>query len=55
LKPSLTLIGLHASKEKALLLEDLAKHHKNVEGITSLAGKLCEELQVAVEELRQLV
>ncbi len=55
LKPSLTLIGLHDSKEKALVLEDLAKQHKNIAGITSLASKLCEELQSALGELRQLV
>lgn len=54
IKPSLTLIGLHASKEKALLLEDLAKHQKSTERIPALAYGLCEELTAALHELRQM-
>jgi HPt (histidine-containing phosphotransfer) domain-containing protein len=53
-KPSLTLIGLQSSKEKALLLEDLANQQKNLERIPSLANSLCEELIIALSELRQM-
>jgi PAS domain S-box-containing protein len=51
-KPSLTLIGLHASKEKALVLEDLAKDQKNTEQVPSLAHSLCDELTAALKELK---
>ena len=54
IKPSLTLIGLHSSKEKALLLEDLAKQQKNIDRIPQLANDLCEELIDALRELRQM-
>jgi len=54
IKPSLTLIGLHSSKEKALVLEDLAKQQKSLERIPSLAHSLCEELTYALQELRQM-
>jgi HPt (histidine-containing phosphotransfer) domain-containing protein len=54
IKPSLTLIGLHSSKEKALMVEDLAKHQKTVDRIPSLANDLCEELNEALRELRQM-
>jgi len=53
IKPALTLIGLHSSKEKALMLEDLAKQQKNIDRIPSLADNLCEELTDALQELRQ--
>jgi CheY-like chemotaxis protein len=52
IKPSLTLIGLHSSREKALLLEDLAKQRKSLEKIPSLVSSLCEELTTALNELR---
>jgi len=54
IKPSLTLIGLHSSKEKALMLEDLAKQQKNIDRIPSLADNLCEELTHALRELSQM-
>ncbi len=53
-KPSLTMIGLQPSKEKALLLEDLAKQQKNLDRIPSLANDLCAELTHALRELRQM-
>jgi len=53
-KPSLTLIGLQSCREKALVLEDLAKQQKDIDKIPSLAGKLCEELGRALRELQQL-
>jgi len=53
-KPSLTLMGLHSIKEKALLLEDLAKQQKNLERIPSMAESLCEELTNTLRELRQM-
>jgi PAS domain S-box-containing protein len=55
LKPSLTLIGLTASKERALALEDMAKQSENENGILSEASLLCAELQSALEELRQMI
>lgn len=54
IKPSLTLIGLHSCKEKALIAEDLAKHQKDVDQIPSLVDNLCEELTGALQELRQM-
>ncbi len=54
IKPSLTLIGLHSSKEKALLLEDMAKQQKSIDKIPSLARLLCEELSTALQELHQM-
>jgi len=53
-KPSLTLMGLRSSKEKALLLEDLAKQQKKIDRIPSLVNDLCEELTDAIRELRQM-
>ena len=53
-KPSLTLIGLQSCREKALVLEDLAKQQKDIDKIPSLANKLCEELGTALRELQQL-
>ena len=55
LKPSLTLIGLHAGKEKALQLEELAKQQKDIRNIPALALDFCEELTSALTELRQLI
>jgi PAS domain S-box-containing protein len=55
IKPSLTLIGLHSSKEHALILEDLAKQKRNTESIPALANKLCDELKAALSDLAQLV
>jgi len=54
IKPSLTLIGLHSSKEKALLLEGLAKQQKNIDQIPTLANNLCEELDNALRELGEI-
>jgi CheY-like chemotaxis protein len=54
IKPSLTLIGLHSSKEKALLLEDFAKQQKNLDKIPSLVNDLCDELSDAMRELRRM-
>jgi len=54
IKPSLTLIGLHSSKEKALFIEGLAKQQKNIDQIPSLANNLCEELTDALRELGEM-
>lgn len=54
LKPSLTLMGLHAAKEQALLLEDLAKQGKNMPMIKSHAKELIEKLNQALIELREI-
>jgi PAS domain S-box-containing protein len=53
-KPSLTLIGLHSCKKKALMLEDLAKQQKNVDRIPALADSLCEVLANTLKELQQM-
>lgn len=55
LKPSLTLMGLHSAKEQALILEDLAKQHKNIPAIVAHSNELREKLTLAMEELRELV
>ncbi|MBI3483090.1 MAG: response regulator, partial [Bacteroidetes bacterium] len=54
LKPSLTLMGLHAAKEQALILEDLAKQGKNSALIKAHSKELCEKLSKALIELREL-
>jgi len=54
LKPSLTLIGLHSTREKAMMLEEVCKQQKNANAISFQANELCQELNVALEELRQL-
>ncbi len=55
LKPSLTLMGLHEAKELALVLEDLAKHKKNIATIKGYSTDLCERLNRAMQELQRLV
>ena len=54
MKPSLTLMGLHAAKEQALMLEELAKQGKNTAVIKAHAKELCEKLSNALNELREL-
>lgn len=54
LKPSLTLIGLHSTREKAIILEETAKQQKNINAISFQANELCQELNVALDELRQM-
>ncbi len=54
LKPSLTLMGLHAAKEQALMLEELAKQGKNTAVIKAHSKELCEKLNKALNELREL-
>jgi PAS domain S-box-containing protein len=54
LKPSLTLIGMSITHEKTLKLEELAKQQKETHLITSIAGEICEELNDALIELRQM-
>jgi PAS domain S-box-containing protein len=54
LKPSLTLMGLHVAKEKALVLEDLAKQSKNISAIISHSQDLIDQLNQALIELKQL-
>jgi PAS domain S-box-containing protein len=55
LKPSLTLMGLHGAKEIALVLEDLAKHKKNIANIKGYSKDLSERLKNAMQELQELV
>jgi len=53
-KPSLTLIGLTTTREKAMKLEDLAKVATNVPAITDLSTELCFELETALSELHEI-
>ncbi|GHN01325.1 hypothetical protein WSM22_28140 [Cytophagales bacterium WSM2-2] len=55
LKPSLTLMGLHTAKERALVLEELAKLEKNIDKIKSYAEELCDQLNQTLRELSELV
>jgi CheY-like chemotaxis protein len=55
LKPSLTLMGLHAAKEQALILEDLAKNKKATSTISAHSRELCDKLNEAMRELQELV
>ncbi len=54
LKPSFTLIGMHAAREKAMALEQLAKQQEETDAIIVMANEICEELKEVLEELHQL-
>ncbi len=55
LKPSLTLIGMNTTREKAVELEYLAKHQEETDTIVSIAIEICKDLAEALQELRELV
>lgn len=54
LKPSLTLIGMHKTKERAMELEDLANQRKDIDTIVSHSNEICQDLNQALNELLAL-
>jgi len=55
LKPSLTLIGLHTTREKAAGLEELTEQGKETDLVISIANEICEDLHEALLTLQKLV
>ncbi len=55
LKPSLTLIGMNTTREKALELEEMVKQQIETDKLFSIAAEICQELDEALQELCLLV
>ena len=55
IKPSLDIFGLSGTKEKARVVESLAKTGDEVEVIKKIVAELTEELDIICKELRSRV
>jgi PAS domain S-box-containing protein len=55
IKPSVTMIGMKASREKAIQVEELAKQNKDTQLLRSLVDELCTDLSNAILELSETV
>jgi PAS domain S-box-containing protein len=54
LKPSLTMMGLHAMKEEAMKLEEMAREKKDIQVLRATAHQFATDLDQRIEELLKM-